>query len=201
MSLKRSRESVDGDDTDQANVTKKLKHQGHLPLQFYSKSKDVEARKLSNFAQSWILIEGCHYPSVEHYYQSQKYAAYPSIAATFGSSAEGVPPIVGIEAKDAKSAGTKGAMKKRKIVLDLRKWNIRGPEVMRRGLAAKFAIPAYRAVLQATGARSLQHFERRPGLWGMQTSKETGLIKGANLLGRMLEELRSDNMQSSHAVS
>lgn len=179
-------------------LPKKIKKSHHItedtPLQFFSKSKDPEARQLSNFAESWIEIDGRWYPTVEHYYQSQKYfPKYPSIAATFSSVAKGGIPEVGIEAKAAKSAGSKTAMKKKKIVLDTSKWSIEGPIVMENALRAKFDIPFFQLVLQKTGSRPLHHFERRPGLWGMHTNKITGEVKGSNLMGALLEKIRSES--------
>jgi len=174
------------------------------PLVFFSKSKDRSARELSNFADSPICIGGRWFPTVEHYYQAQKFAVAgcAEFNREFSTEEEGGVPVVGATGLDAKKAGGKGVMKKRGVVLPLGLWDSehRTP-VMLKALQAKFKIPAFSRLLQATGDRPLHHFERRPGFWGTHVSSATGERKGDNMLGRMLEGFRKIINHKAAAVA
>jgi ribA/ribD-fused uncharacterized protein len=179
VAKKKKKKAVEEDDT--------------TPLLFFSKSKDADARALSNFAPSWIERFDRWYPTVEHLYQAGKfvYVGAHISARTFSSAERGVAPAVGLDPAAAKKAGNRTAFKRNGLVLNAAGWAVRGPVVMRAALALKFAQPAFAKVLRATGKRPLKHFERTPGVWGTHLCKATGKWKGENLLGRMLEEIRA----------
>ena len=133
------------------------------------------------------------YPTVEHYFQSCKFlfSNKPALAMLFSSAEKGVSPSLGCDPKTAKSAGGKGWMARNGATLDVPRWNLHAEAVMARALQAKFAQPSFAANLRSTGNRPLHHFERQPGLWGCNTDKKTGQRRGQNLLGRMLEQIRT----------
>jgi predicted NAD-dependent protein-ADP-ribosyltransferase YbiA (DUF1768 family) len=188
MSTKRTH--TDADDDDVLRKSKKAKRSVETqtqPLVFFSRSADANARALSNFATSWLHIDARWYPSVEHVYQASKYPA--TWRYQFSCTERGGTPAIGLEARAAKSAGSKTGMKKRRVAMVP---EFDGPAVMRAALAHKFALPEFVAVLRATGQRPLRHHGRRPAVWDCHTDHATGAIaKGENALGVMLEQLRA----------
>lgn len=165
-------------------------------LVFFSKSKDATARALSNFAPSAIELDGRWYPTVEHYYQSRKFA--PQLAERFSTPDEDGVPACGATGRDAKSAGGKARMKAVGACLSAT-WDDQRVPVMQRALHAKFALPHFHALLLQTHARPLNHFERSPGFWGTHVSAATGQTKGENQLGKMLMQMRTEKQAAAAA--
>ena len=194
----KKRKAVTSIEKTEKKMKKKVKqdnkiYDDSMPLQFFSKSADAEARKLSNFALSWIHVDGNRwFPTVEHYYQSQKYMVIGSrdLALRFSCETRDGVPEVGLEARAAKSAGSKTYMKKMKLVLRSDIWSVVGMKAMQCGLNLKFQLPEFRETLLRTGDRPLHHFGRRPGFWDMHINKETGLQRGDNTLGKMVQKIR-----------
>jgi ribA/ribD-fused uncharacterized protein len=169
----------------------RAKKQKPSPIVFFSRSADAASKQLSNFAPSPILIDGRWYPTVEHYYQSQKFSQRKDLAAQFSTESQGEVPVIGAEGIHAKRAGSKKAMKMIKVGL-VTGWEAKAPAVMKVALSAKFEQHPYsRACLLKTGEKPLHHFERRPGVWGCHSDKATGVVtKGGNKMGELLEEVR-----------
>ena len=160
------------------------------PIQFFSKSKDKSVRYLSNFWPSDIIINEKTYPTVEHYFQSQKFVG-TDFADIFTRESE---EFIGGDPSKAKSAGSKRGtyakqLRPKSVSLDTKEWEEREDDVMMKALKAKFTQhPDLAKKLKATGDAKLSHFERgRKSYWG-----ESKIGKGENRLGKMLMEIREN---------
>ena len=125
---------------------------------------------LSNFAESPFVIDGVQWPSVEHYYQAQKYA---------GTEAEAM-----IRQAETPQQARKAGRNRSLVVRE--DWDAVKEDVMRKAVAAKFA--AHRRLrewLLATGEEELVHHSTSDRFWGRT---EDG--QGENRLGEILMELR-----------
>ena len=91
--------------------------EGYQMVQFYSKSKDKDAKYLSTLQRCNppLQIDGKGYISVEHYFQSQKYPFDKRYLFQVGGEIE--------DPKQAKRAGSKSGMAKYGVKLDLDLWN------------------------------------------------------------------------------
>lgn len=112
-------------------------------------------QKLSNFADSPLLLDGLTWRSVEHAFQAAKFrevapAYYRSFAIESGSAlAAALGPAV-------KSAG--GRKGHPLSEAQRAEWELRKHDVMRRALLAKFSQnEEHRAILLATGTAKLTH--------------------------------------------
>jgi N-glycosidase YbiA len=123
---------------------------------------------LSNFFPHDIVIDGSTYPTVEHWFQAEKalHAADRDRIRAAATPAE------------AKRLGRSVAM--------VDDWPTRRVEVMRRGLAAKFALESEPGrLLLATGHATLvEGNDWGDQLWGVSGGR------GRNLLGTLLTERR-----------
>ena len=162
------------------------------PLRFYSKSEGAAAT-LSNFASEPIRVDGVEWPTVEHYYQSEKLGAVrTNEAESFWSTIR--------QAKHP--AETKSLGRSLPAVQD---WDDRKVGVMAEAVAAKFqpGTEAAQALL-STGKRPLVHHEPwgRDGTNGLPLpfwgADEHG--NGDNVLGRMLEHCR-DQLRAERTPS
>ena len=170
---------------------------------FFSKSADLSARALSNFAPSPLLINGRWFPTVEHYYQAAKIASagYVSVSHAFSTVGRDDTPQVGPTGLDAKKAAGKAhLLKDHGIKLDasdLERWkDAKRIDAMLTALREKFKMPEFATILLATKERPLHHFERQPDYWGMHTTSK-GEKKGMNMLGSMLEGIRKILVQQA----
>jgi ribA/ribD-fused uncharacterized protein len=177
-----------------SHAPKKSKPLAELePVRFFARSADPTARALSNFALVWFECDARWYASVEHFYQSRKFAPGATRDA-FSSTARGVAPRIGLDARVARTVGSKVVMKRYRAA---RACDWDAVLVMRDALALKFAQDDFRALLRSTGTRALHHFEHPPGFWGCYTDAQTGAIKcGSNTLGALLEELRAQLVEA-----
>jgi ribA/ribD-fused uncharacterized protein len=139
-----------------------------MPICFYSKSP--EYGWLSNFSEHGFSLDGVSWPSVEHYYQAQKYAG--TEAAERIRQADS--PL------KARKAGQDRSLVPRPD------WDAVKEEVMRRAVRAKFEQNRrLREQLLATGEEELIHESGSDRFWGR--SKEGA---GENRLGAILMEVR-----------
>lgn len=140
------------------------------PIYFYSKT--AAYYELSNFSTHGFWLDGAYWPTVEHYFQAQK---FPSESAYQEKVRQARSP------RDAKKLG-----RSRTVVLRP-DWEEVKEEVMRRALRAKFAAhPELTAMLLATGERELIENAPTDDYWGCG---KTGT--GKNRLGVLLMELRA----------
>lgn len=125
---------------------------------------------LSNFARTPIRLDGQIWPTVEHYYQAQKFA---------GTEHE---QLIRLAASPALAAHL-GRDRTRPLRPD---WPDIRLEVMREALRAKFSQRrSLREQLLATGSARLVERTRRDAYWG-----DGGDGHGQNHLGRLLMQLR-----------
>jgi ribA/ribD-fused uncharacterized protein len=143
-------------------------------IRFYSTRGELGY--LSNFSRHPIRLKGKTWPTVEHYFQAQKFAgtkhedeirqlATPMIAARTGRSRK----------------------------LPLRKdWESVKDSIMRDAVRAKFTQHAdLREALLATGDRVLIEDSPTDSYWGVGANGQ-----GKNVLGRILGEVRAELRQS-----
>jgi ribA/ribD-fused uncharacterized protein len=141
------------------------------PIYFYSKTN--EFYELSNFSPHGFELDGAFWPTVEHYFQAQKFPSQPPYQEKIRRARL---------AKDAKALG-----RSRKVLLR-EDWEQVKDEVMRRALRAKFKTHAkLRELLQGTRERDLIENAPSDYYWGCGL---TG--SGKNCLGQLLMELRCE---------
>ncbi len=141
-----------------------------MSIVFHSKSPDYAW--LSNFSEHRFELDGVFWPSVEHYYQAQKYA--------------GTPVELQIcEAGDPLKARKMGQNRALVVRED---WDAVKEEVMRRAVRAKVSQNRrLREQLLATGNELLAHQSSSDSYWGCGPD---GL--GHNRLGIILMEVRNE---------
>ena len=139
-----------------------------MPIHFYSKSPEYSW--LSNFSEHGFKLDGVHWPSVEHFYQAQKYAG--TEAAERIRQADS--PL------KAKKAGQDQSLTPRPD------WDEIKEDVMRRTVRAKFEQNhRLRELLLDTGDEELIHESRSDLFWGRN---QDGI--GDNRLGAIIMEVR-----------
>jgi hypothetical protein len=148
-----------------------------MTIRFFSKSESY--REFSNFAPFPIEIDGAIWPSVEHYYQAQKFAD-PALQEKIRTAKK---PVI------AKSLAAKYRQGARAD------WNEAKDAVMERAVRAKFAQhEALRALLLATGEEPLAEAAPIEYYWGVG---EDGT--GQNKLGLLLMHLRAELREEAAA--
>ena len=143
------------------------------PVEFYNKVPAY--REFSNFFPSAFDLDGKRWPTVEHYFQAQKFTANPEYqeeiraaktpekAKTLGAAVDGTKPIRS-------------------------DWDTVREEVMKKALTAKFTQnPDLKAKLLATGNRALVEANPTDAYWGYGRTK-----KGKNRMGILLQQLRDE---------
>jgi N-glycosidase YbiA len=140
---------------------------------FYNNSEPFY--EFTNFYPSPITIAGRYYPTVEHYFQSQKFTAHPSIQNQI---------IIAQNPRDAFNIAKNNAS------LVPKTWHgIYGTsqQVMKTGLQYKFAPGTHFAnLLKSTGTARLVEHTINDNNWG-----DGGDGSGENRLGQLLEEIRA----------
>ena len=125
----------------------------------------------SNFWCAPVRLQGTTYPSVEHWFQSQKFAGSPHADTVR-------------RAPTPATAARFGRSRRHRLRPD---WESVKRDVMARGLWAKFTQhPELRAQLLATGDADLVEHTARDAYWG-----DGGDGSGANWLGRLLVHTRA----------
>jgi N-glycosidase YbiA len=140
-----------------------------IPIHFSSKTADFAW--LSNFSPDPFTIEGVRWPSVEHFYQAQKYES--SEIAERIRLAE--TPL------KARKAGQDRSLAPRAD------WQSIKEDIMRIAVMNKFAQNRrIREQLLATGDEELFHISNSDSYWGRSSDGE-----GDNRLGQILMDVRT----------
>jgi ribA/ribD-fused uncharacterized protein len=157
------------------------------PVLFSGAGEDKgEFRTFSNQAEYPIQIADVKYPTVEHYFQSQK-------AKEFGDEEIYKKMIDTPSAKAVKALGKKV----KNFIKET--WDERRLEIMMRGVKAKFVQhPELQKQLLDTGNKTIGEADARDSFWGIGTSENTeksndpSKWKGQNRLGKILMALRDE---------
>ena len=157
--------------------------------------EDEKWGELSNFYPSPIRIDGIHYPTVEHYYQSQKFhhdAQYMEVIRT--ASTPNKAKILARQQVCLRGLAYTWQIdldkiirlhQKRGVVVRADWGNEVKEEVMYVGLMAKFTQhPRLAEMLISTGDRPLVETSPYDSYWG-------GKGRGQNRLGHLLQRVRT----------
>ncbi len=139
------------------------------PIHFFSKSQ--AHFWLSNFAPYGFEGDGVYWPTVEHYFQAQK---FDDVGHRERIRLAGSP-------KQAKALGRSRAVKIRPD------WDTARDEVMLHALRLKFRNPELRGRLLRTGRRKLIEKSPYDNYWGCGRSG-----RGRNRLGELLMQVREE---------
>ena len=142
------------------------------PLYFYTKTMPFWG--LSNFSPPGVEIGGVYWPTVEHFFQAQKFAELE------------VQERIR-QAATPKEARTLGQSRKFKL---REGWDSLREEVMLSALRIKFGNPAARELLLSTGSRMLVESSPFDYFWA---AGQDG--SGQNRLGHLLMQVRSELRQ------
>ncbi len=160
---------------------------------FYSKSKDLELRYLSNFEECEVSYEGRNYKSVEKGFQGLKYiiSGYESIGKKFEVGNE----YDKLSDSEIKRMGGKGGFKKNGCELNIVKWNKIRVGIMRVLIKSRYENDEkFRKILDKYD--KVFHFERggEKSFWGGNWKKEDVKIeanfRGKNKLGEIMMEMK-----------
>jgi predicted NAD-dependent protein-ADP-ribosyltransferase YbiA (DUF1768 family) len=168
-------------------------------VQFYSKSKDLKVRHLSNFTLFQDKKTGKP-TSIEALFQREKYKyacdlrtgellpkeRRDALVVEFMEEAESLQP------SQIKRLGGRKAMKVKGVMLDLEGWDKRRVPAMRemiRKRARSDAKYSEMLIKYRDNKTQLFHFERSSkSFWGGHIEKATGVWRGKNTLGMLLQE-------------
>jgi ribA/ribD-fused uncharacterized protein len=141
-----------------------------MAICFFSQSETH--REFSNFAPFGIDLDDARWPTVEHYYQAQKFAD-PQLRKTIRKAEK---PVI------AKSLADKN---KAAIRPD---WDAVKDEVMYRAVKRKFELHAQlRELLLATGEEDIVECAPNDYYWGVGRDGT-----GQNRLGKIIERIRAE---------
>ena len=143
------------------------------PLYFYTKSMPYWG--LSNFSPPGVEVDGQYWPTVEHYFQAQKFSA-PEIQEQIRRA---------LTPKEARALGQSRSFPLRAD------WDEMREEVMLFAIRLKFAIPAAREILLSTGDRLLVESSPFDYFWA---AGQDGT--GLNRLGCLLVQVRDEIRES-----
>ncbi|MBX9912075.1 MAG: NADAR family protein [Beijerinckiaceae bacterium] len=149
-------------------------------------------RFLSHFHPSPILIDGTNWPTVEHYYQSQKSPDQAYVAAILAAGRPGRAKRLAA-APDAPRRISKDSWFKTHAIAPRADWHDVKLDIMRRADRAKYAQNADLAVLLlATGDAELIEDAPSEPFWGIGADGD-----GLNWAGRILMEIRAELRRNS----
>ena len=167
-------------------------------LLFYSKSKHLTNRYLSNFTnisagimipETFPLVEliGYRFPSIENAFQAAKYCLAGSLKIALELRHK--------TPSESKSMGSKSGMKKCGIVLDVIRWNQLSYPIMLELVRERLKCDElYRLIAKycVENKIKLKHFERSgdKSFWGGYF--KNGIWYGYNSLGRIIEIAASE---------
>jgi ribA/ribD-fused uncharacterized protein len=144
-----------------------------MAIHFFSQS--ATHREFSNFAPFGIDLDGAWWPTVENYYQAQKFTD-PDLRASIRTAAK---PIIAKNLADTNKAT---------IRTD---WDVAKDAVMYRAVRRKFEMhPALAALLLATGEEDIVETAPTDTYWGVGR-EGTGLNKLGQIMVRIRAELRA----------
>jgi ribA/ribD-fused uncharacterized protein len=142
------------------------------PIYFYSKT--TAWHELSNFAPFGFAEDGAYWPTVEHYFQAQKFPG-PDNAAYREKIRKSKTP------KEAKALGRTRSIAIRPD------WEEVRDSIMLAALRKKFATAKLRDLLLSTGDRPLVEASPFDYYWGCGRSG-----RGKNRLGELLMQTRAE---------
>ncbi len=142
------------------------------PIYFYAKTDAYY--ELSNFAPYGFEADGVYWPSVEHYYQAQKFAG-PEYAA-FRERIRG-----------SRTPGEAKKLGRTRQVPIRDDWDRVRDAIMLHALRLKFRHPSLRQLLLGTGRRPLVEASPYDGYWGAGPAGQ-----GQNRLGQLLMQVRAE---------
>jgi ribA/ribD-fused uncharacterized protein len=144
-----------------------------MAIRFFSQS-DTH-REFSNFAPFGIDLDDAWWPTVENYYQAQKFTD-PQLREAIHKAAK---PIIAKSLADNNKAAIRPD------------WDAVKDEVMYRAVRRKFEFhPELKAMLLATGDEDIIETAPTDTYWGVGR-EGTGLNKLGNIIARIREELRA----------
>ena len=160
---------------------------------FYSKSKDLELRYLSNFERFPIKYKDKLYPSVEHGFQGLKYNI--SNCISIGKKFEIGNEYDQLDGNEIKKLGGKGGFKRNKCELDIKKWNEVSFNIMKMLIESRYYNDnKFRDILNKHD--KLFHFERsgEKSYWGGNWKKGDERIeskfRGKNMLAKIMTKIK-----------
>jgi len=164
------------------------------PVRFYD-AKERPYGFFSNYALSPLRIEGKDYASVEHYYQSQKYAGVnEELVETIRTAKTPHQAKVIASMRQGGGYGWRTALNpviarfQEQGALLRKDWEEVKEDVMRSGLRAKFAQnPQLAKLLRDTGTNPLIENSASDDCWGCGADGN-----GKNRLGALLAEVRTE---------
>ena len=141
-------------------------------LRFNKSAGDAPLKELSNYFTSEFVLDGVTYRTLEAYLQSEKYSS--------------TDPDYAQKIREQRNSALLRGMAKSKAHTARADWDDVRLNVMRKGLEAKFAMPAFAAVLLGTGAALLEQESVNDAYWGIGADGT-----GENWTGKLLMELRT----------
>ena len=141
-------------------------------LRFNKSAGDAPLKELSNYFTSEFVLDGVTYRTLEAYLQSEKYSS--------------TDPDYAQKIRDQRNSALLRGMAKSKGHTARADWDDVRLNVMRKGLEAKFAMPAFAAVLLGTGTALLEQESVDDAYWGIGADGT-----GENWTGKLLMELRT----------
>jgi len=141
-------------------------------LRFNKSAGDAPLKELSNFFTSEFALDGVTYRTLEAYLQSEKYSS--------------TDPDYAQKIREQRNSALLRGMAKSKAHTARAEWDDVRLDVMRKGLEAKFAMPAFAAVLLSTGTATLEQESVDDAFWGIGADGN-----GENWTGKLLMELRT----------
>lgn len=162
-------------------------------IMFFSKSKNIYAKYLSNFTMCQIVIpdtfiypqlSGYTFPCIECAFQACKYALCNRNGI--------IEKFTELTASQAKSLGSKVGMKKEKCTLDVNEWNEVSYIVMKQLVDIRYeSDELFRRIIDYGNRRKIEfkHFERsgEKSYWGGYFKNNAW--KGNNALGKIFMNL------------
>lgn len=125
----------------------------------------------SNFAPHGVAIDGAYWPTVEHYFQAQKFAGTP----------------LEEQIRHARTPREAKRLGRQRTAPQRQDWEEIKDDLMRRAVLVKFETHAQlRAELLATGDEELAEASPNDYYWGIDTAGT-----GKNMLGTILMEVRA----------
>jgi N-glycosidase YbiA len=149
------------------------------PIRFYSKRPDY--REFSNFAEFGFEEDGVYWPTVEHYFQAQKFSG--SDNAAFRE-----------KIRTAKTPNEAKALGRTRSIVIRADWEQVKDHIMPAALRKKFATGEPCELLLSTGDRPLVEASPSDSYWGCGRSGT-----GKNRLGELLMQVRAEFQESSAA--
>jgi hypothetical protein len=141
-----------------------------MAIRFFSQSETH--REFSNFAPFGIDLDDARWPTVEHYYQAQKFAD-PQLRNKIRQAAK---PVIAKNLADHNKAAIRPD------------WDAVKDEIMYRAVRRKFELHApLRELLLATGNEDIAESAPNDYYWGVGREGT-----GQNRLGRIIERIRAE---------